>query len=190
MTPDSFSGSKASMAGAKLLYGILGVLALVACQDDRDGRTELADGSFLSKSRFRNGPLVQGVRCWASGNEFDCVRLTRFEPPTILVTRYRVATLASSGRERVQFGCLFDPAPGEWFAQIISRAAIQSESDAEFINRVRRTGPKLDWTKPEVTRRLRELGVHVDHYLDCRKIYKSMLLEGADNILESKSLRV
>lgn len=176
------------MAGAKFFGGILGILAIAACQDNHDGWNELADGSFLNESRYNNGPLIQGDRCWPSEGEFDCVRIRRFEPPTILIARYRVPNLMSSGQQSAHFGCLFDANPDEWFAQIVSNGSIRSQRDSELTNRVPKNGPKMYWSKNDVAKKFDHYGLNEDLYLECRELYKSIILVGSNDLLRSDLL--
>ena len=168
-------------------FAVLALLAVGACASEQtDGFEKLSDGSFVLDVPFEGGPLLDGVRCWPSGGDFDCLAIRRFDSPTLLVTRYATTSLSEFPASGQRFGCLFEPTPNEWFRQIIAREPITEPDDAVLIRTVPRIGRKDEWSRAEAVELLRRNGVPLDEYIDCRAVQEVLVTKGSQGLMRDE----
>ncbi|WP_137681750.1 hypothetical protein [Aurantiacibacter suaedae] len=166
---------------------MIALLAVSSCgSEETDGFERLADGSLLREVPFQGGPLLDGLRCWPSGDDFDCLAIRRFDPPTLLVTRYVTGSLSDTPSGGRRFGCLFEPAPTEWFRQVIAREPIIEQDDAALMRTVPRIGRKEEWSRPEAVELLRRNGVPANEYVDCRAVHEVLVTNGSQGLMRGE----
>ena len=166
------------------------ILLIFACRYQGGEWHQISDGSYVQKYRFHHGQLVEGVRCWDRGGSFDCVRMQRLKPPTILLNRYQVSSLNSTNTIGGHFGCLLEPSSSEWFRQIISNSFIRGVNDAAFTKSVPRLGRKNEWTKKQAVLVLKKIGGSGEDYLNCRSASEIIVINGSERFLETKDLQL
>ena len=169
------------------LNALFAILVLGACASEPTDRFEkLLDGSMLHAVPFEGGPLLEGSRCWPRGAGYDCIAIRRFDPPTLLVTRYATESMSRIHTQRQRFGGLFEPTPDEWFRQMIARDSITSQDEAVSVRSIPRIGQKDEWSREEAVELLRRMGVSPSEYLDCRAIQEVLVTSGTQGLMEGE----
>ena len=168
-------------------FALIALLAVGSCaSEETDGFKRSADGSFLHEVPFQGGPLLDGLRCWPSGDNFDCFAIQRFDPPTLLVTRYVASSLSGTPSGGRRFGCLFEPTPAEWFRQLIAREPITKQDDAVLVRTVPRIGRKEEWSRSEAAELLRRNGASPNDYVDCQAVQAVLVTKGSEGLMRGE----
>jgi len=168
-------------------FAAIALLAVGSCASEEiNGFERLADGSLLHEVPFQGGPLVDGLRCWPSGEDFDCLAIRRFDPPTLLVTRYVAGSLSDTPSGGRRFGCLIEPTPAEWFRQMIAREPITEQNDGVLVRTVPRIGREEEWSRPEAVELLRRNGASSNEYVDCRAVQEVLVTKGSQGLMRSE----
>lgn len=176
-------------SGRAVSLTFVGLLVLAACgrgvsDAAQSGWTSVGGDSVVRETDFAEGPLTNITRCWKTAGGFDCIAVRRSAPPQLTVSRYQTSDLNAPAEPTSHFACDFEPAPDEWYRQIVYGAPTNGQSRIIAQNSVLRIGAKTTWSGRYVQDLLETSGFSPDQYINCPVLYDVLLRGGVKRLLK------
>lgn len=172
------AGMSRTVCLAVMIVSLLTGCERQATNAPEPGWKAIGRDSVARETVFEDGPLTNIVRCWQKSGTFDCIDVRRSAPPHITVSRYQTSDLNAGLEEIRHFSCELDPAPNEWFRQVLFDTTADGQRNVKALNIVPRLGDKHPWSGRYVKERLIMSGFSPAAYMNCQRLYDFFLRGG------------